>query len=497
MRNFIYVLNTLLFFAIQTISAQPLSIIETGNSATLGEMTILLGMSIQEPQRQDQLGQTIDSSSLSSQWMVAPRESIRFPAGTDSYDLTSWNEAKMQYFFNVFMPKYPSSIHNDQTWPPQIPTADYINWVTAQTRKICLGNEPPNHTPSVWADGAAYVTWAKSVYDYYPALQNQMWIQSGKPEVIRYNLASSNGILNHKSHLSADSTAVVLGWLPPRIITTHKLSDQYPVSDKLLMYDTLVNDYKDIFGDNVQICFQEYKLAGAEQISMKAILLVAEFQLVMSRLRYIYGNTINGGTFQQGFAAGNHNYMGLESSSNQIWVKTAFTDLWDRFGNVFISGKYKETIVQNRPAKLQIELFEIPTGTVYLYCNFDTVDIPFNLTNVVNFEFVDNVDSIKTEEYNNLIPAMSAGLIYTSSNLSASTFENTNQLSVFPNPTDGKLIFKVNSQSYFIEIYDSKGNQIITLKNKKEFDISNYPNGVYYFLFKFNESIQVRKVIKK
>ena len=122
MRNFIYVFNTLLFFSTQTINAQSLSIIETGNSATLGEMKILLGMSIQEPQRQDQFGQTIDSSSLGVQWMAAPRESIRFPAGTDSYELTSWNEPKMQYFFNVFMPKYPFNIHNDQTWPPQIPT---------------------------------------------------------------------------------------------------------------------------------------------------------------------------------------------------------------------------------------------------------------------------------------------------------------------------------------------------------------------------------------
>ena len=385
---------------------------EVGNA---GAAAVMLGLSIQEPDRTDMHGATIDKSPAGARWMDLPRAFFRFPAGTDSYTLSAWDEPEVIYFLSEFRTKYPG-VPNDQTWPPQLPIEDFENWLHDDVQRITLGNEPPLHDdpfPAGFPNGESYVVFAESVITAYPEYADHFWIQTGKPEVLRYDALGPSGLARHEDFLDTASAAVAEGVLPARITTTHKLLDDYP-GDRLDFYRELVTDYQDYFGDEVQICSQEYKYKADEMLSLGSLLRIAEFLLVMSRLRHELGETISGGAFQQGFASGTSNLIGLDDPATPEWTQTGLTDLWELFGSSLTDGAFVRTEHLNRPMKVQIELFEVGDRQYFLYSNTSAQAVKLPLEVGPDGGAVERIDeelTLELDTYGGVLPAQSAGRI--------------------------------------------------------------------------------------
>ena len=138
-------------------------ICQTDEVGDVGAAAVMLGMSIQEPNRTDMHGDTIDESPAGARWMNL-RAFFRFPAGTDSYTLSAWDDPEVIYFLDEFRSKYPG-VPNDQTWPPQLPIEDFENWLHDDVQRITLGNEPPLHDdpfPAGFPSGDSYVALSRS-----------------------------------------------------------------------------------------------------------------------------------------------------------------------------------------------------------------------------------------------------------------------------------------------------------------------------------------------
>ena len=79
-----------------------------------------------------------------------------------------------------------------------------------------------------------------------------------------------------------------------------------------------------------------------------------------------------------------------------------------------------------------------------------------------------------------------------------------NKISIFPNPTNGKINIQTLGQKTFntIEVYNSYGQRlsITNFENTEEinsFQLSNNPTGIYLLKFKYkSELIGLQKVIK-
>lgn len=405
-------------YACSPSAAGSMRVCDEGAEGPLGDSAVLLGFSIQEPDREDDFGFTIDQHpTVGPRWMALPREFVRFPAGSDSYTIAS-GDPKMDYFFDTFLPKYPGLL-NDQTWPPQILLPELLTWIEPphdDVQRITLGNEPPIH-PTEFPTAASYVTWASGIVAAAPAaITDKFWIQSGKPEFIRYSIPGPAGLIRHQEMLDAASAAVAAGDLPARIVTTHKLLDEYPVPDRLAFYRELVADYESYF-PGVELCFQEYKYRDEPHASLRSVLRVAEFLLVMSRLRYELGDTISGGAYQQGFASGTNNLIGLDDPDTPEWTPTEITDLWELFGNTLAAGTYVQSSSAGRPDEVQAELFRLGGDLYLLFANNGDADAAFTLapgTTPGPVEIIDEATgslAFRTETWSGVIPARSAGRV--------------------------------------------------------------------------------------
>lgn len=71
---------------------------------------------------------------------------------------------------------------------------------------------------------------------------------------------------------------------------------------------------------------------------------------------------------------------------------------------------------------------------------------------------------------------------------------NENEVSVFPNPTNGKLTIKINSGESVkkVRIYDIQGKLVA-----EKADLSHLPNGTYMLKIETSKGIYTRKIIRK
>jgi hypothetical protein len=88
----------------------------------------------------------------------------------------------------------------------------------------------------------------------------------------------------------------------------------------------------------------------------------------------------------------------------------------------------------------------------------------------------------------------------------ASSLEESELISIFPNPTNGKI--KVNftlqkDENVWFNLYDTQGKnlQLNDFEGKKgrnevEFDLQNYSSGAYFIDLQYNQKREVRKVMK-
>jgi hypothetical protein len=73
-----------------------------------------------------------------------------------------------------------------------------------------------------------------------------------------------------------------------------------------------------------------------------------------------------------------------------------------------------------------------------------------------------------------------------------------NGITVFPNPTTGKLNITSSEKIETIEVYDVLGREVLTVKEpSSEIDLSILQTGVYVIRLQTKKGISVRKVLKR
>jgi hypothetical protein len=73
-----------------------------------------------------------------------------------------------------------------------------------------------------------------------------------------------------------------------------------------------------------------------------------------------------------------------------------------------------------------------------------------------------------------------------------------NGITVFPNPTTGKLNITSSEKIETIEVYDVLGREVLTVKEpSSEIDLSILQTGVYVIRLQTKKGIAVRKVLKR
>jgi hypothetical protein len=73
----------------------------------------------------------------------------------------------------------------------------------------------------------------------------------------------------------------------------------------------------------------------------------------------------------------------------------------------------------------------------------------------------------------------------------------TNEVLVFPNPTDGKIYISTTfSDNYIVTIYSFAGQQVWQSYNSNYFDLTNFDAGIYFLQVSTNSKLFSKKVIK-
>lgn len=393
-------------------TSPPASLTVGQPSKRPGEMLPLLGLSLRDPENRDADGWQIPESDQYPTWLNLPKGFIRHPAGSQSFKITSIQDPGFLYARDVILKDLPESVSHDFTWPPQLPVDQVSAWVTSRTGRICLGNEPPNHIPTKWADGVSYVQWASTVYAQNPVLRDRMWIQSGKPEVLRYS-TDPLMLSKHRSVWDATAAAVKSGALPARIVTTHKIFPEFP-ADLYGFYRQLLDDYANTYGPDVKVCFQEWNYADADELTADVIPTLGAFLCVMSRLKSEQGDQVSGAAYQQGFAVGNTNLIGTpglpRANPGAKWTAGAVADFWQLFGDVMASGDYVSSKIANKPDGLYFEIFDRGGKRYAIAANTSDVDILLE-ANATRITWIDPDGTSRAGRYRSRIPAKSAGVL--------------------------------------------------------------------------------------
>ncbi len=79
---------------------------------------------------------------------------------------------------------------------------------------------------------------------------------------------------------------------------------------------------------------------------------------------------------------------------------------------------------------------------------------------------------------------------------------NNNNITVFPNPSQGKFSINNNGNIHTVEVYNIIGdkiyvNSICKQSTRIDIDLSNFSNGIYFLRIFSNEIVSIKKLIKK
>ncbi|NPA67670.1 MAG: T9SS type A sorting domain-containing protein, partial [Chlorobi bacterium] len=67
----------------------------------------------------------------------------------------------------------------------------------------------------------------------------------------------------------------------------------------------------------------------------------------------------------------------------------------------------------------------------------------------------------------------------------------------YPNPVTDKFYISGTSNFKYAEIFDISGKQIKIISEKKQYDISDFPSGIYFLKIYSSDKTFVKKIIKK
>ena len=82
--------------------------------------------------------------------------------------------------------------------------------------------------------------------------------------------------------------------------------------------------------------------------------------------------------------------------------------------------------------------------------------------------------------------------------ISGIRYFNEINVSIFPNPTTGKVEFVSEEKIASIVVYDLKGLELLVFENTNTINISNIVNGIYMVkIISENNKFSIQKIIKK
>jgi len=385
----------------------------------------LLGFSVRDPILSDKNGVLITESPLFNDVIAKiPFSFIRQTAGSHTYNIQSTADPGMNFTLSEFLLLVETTrrklIKNDFTWPPQLSISTIGDWVSKYTQRITLFNEPPNEIPTVFSSAQDCIDQQVAMYNdqAVSSLRNKIWIQTGKPEIVRYPNGPGNIpqlVAKHQACLDATKVAIDAGLLPNRIVSTHKISDAYP-DDRYSFYKELINDYKIIFGETTKVCFQEVQLLNAgEGVDPDAelftqILLYAEFILICCKIRS-QDQSIDGAAFHEMFAAGRANVINLENPQDKEWSVGSFFLFVDLFFKSISLFQHRPGSIDSEDDGCISEFFTYNNTNFILYSNRRHYAIDLGNLNTRSVTLVDSNFRTTTLSYPKQLPARTIGVV--------------------------------------------------------------------------------------
>jgi hypothetical protein len=88
--------------------------------------------------------------------------------------------------------------------------------------------------------------------------------------------------------------------------------------------------------------------------------------------------------------------------------------------------------------------------------------------------------------------------VYDHSEMAVNEINKKSSVTVFPNPSNGKITIESKEKILFLSITDMTGQNVLTLNPGNyslQADLSEKSNGIYFLKVRTNERIAVRKII--
>lgn len=137
----------------------------------------------------------------------------------------------------------------------------------------------------------------------------------------------------------------------------------------------------------------------------------------------------------------------------------------------------------------------------------NTVSDPFSLPMVIysNFGYFPEAATPTTDKQKIYYHKKNGAFVYNiylryrTGTTSINEQTNTENFKVYPNPTNNilNIILPNPSEHFTISVYSSLGQELFKMSNKTSIDISNFPNGIYFFTVKNYDRIWTAKIVKE
>jgi hypothetical protein len=386
-----------------------------------GSLQKFFGFAFRDPSSTDGNGDRFYESNAWARLLRLPKSQIRVKGGTISYDLTTTQDPDILYFFNTLGPSHSQNVPVDVTWGPQFDDDGSLSpddWDFANLGRLTYCNEPPNHTPSIFADGQDYTDRAIAFYDSLsPRLKAKFYWQGGKPEFVEDTTGNvgQNTKDIHNSYLTATQAAVAAGDIPPNIYTTHKYNPYS--SDMLQFYDDLMSSYRTRFTSAVKVYFGEYKFNDQIDITIDNLLQAAEGYLCLMRLNTKYPNNIDGMSYQQGAMKAGHSPIGVASGDpSEPWQNTLMMDWFEMMAYKLFMAQQMDYQVTAKPDDVQLIICKRCFRHMAAWVNKGETDVEVNLDGKT-MEFIDTDLTYKQGQFSGVLPARSTGIMKLSRNV--------------------------------------------------------------------------------
>ncbi len=168
---------------------------------------------------------------------------------------------------------------------------------------------------------------------------------------------------------------------------------------------------------------------------------------------------------------------------------------WDGF----VSTVNAEGLLQDIPVKLWIRLEYIPQGP---NCLEDEWMWEFFYSGSFGTDEWDEENQVLSEDHQSissfgqyLTIHYISDLDYYDSIVLGLEEQEQEELSIYPNPTNGILHIENVNQQFFARVYTMGGQQVFSAKASPVMDLSHLPNGIYYLQLHQNEKLYTQKLV--